>query len=236
VLTALLLAACGLPGSSQDPSAATVLAAAQAVNIQDLSFTGTAALTLDLGALTGSSGGGATNFTFNGNITGEITSSPQRADLTLTASQTELAKITTDAATKTGYVNVPALSGLSGSAGNSCFQLPLDSVSSVLDTSIFSKFEKISNAKNIGSDSIGGVAVWHLQGNQTYGGATVTEDFYVRKDNSYPVRVVITGSASAPSSGGSSGPSGSITFTIDITHVNSGITISLPASCTTIGG
>lgn len=245
LFAALMLTACGLPGSTQTPTAATVLADAQAASIQDLTFTATGAFSFNLGALAGAGGSSATNMTLNADVTGQITTTPQRADLTLTAGgQSVQVNVVTDGATQQGYISSPLIGQLLGSLGgsstSSCVALPTGSLSSVLDTSIFTNFEHITQAKNIGSDTVNGTAVWHLQGNQTYGGATVTEDFYVAQANSYPVRVVITASATAPSgvggtSGGSS-PSGNATITIDVTKVNSGISISLPTNCQSFGG
>jgi hypothetical protein len=241
MVAVLALGACGLPGAStQTPSAATVLADVQSANIKDMTFTANGTLSFDLGSLAGATGSAGTNLSADGSLAGKITSSPQRADLALTVGS-ESFEVVTDAATQHGYISSPLLSQLFsslGSGSSSCIALPIGNLATVVDTNAFTNFESLTQAKNIGSDNVNGASVWHLQGKQQYNGATATEDFYVRQDNSYPVRVVITGNANAPIGGtsGGSNPSANAKITIDFTHVNSGITISLPTNCQSFGG
>jgi hypothetical protein len=227
----LLLAACG---SQPVPTAAFVLHEAQTAKITDLSFTAAGTFASSLGAtLNGQSSSGGSNLTFQASLTGKITMSPQRADLALSLGQGQgvAIEIITDAATQTGYVRIPALDQ-AGAA--QWISLPLGNLASYLDTSIFTNFEHLTQAKMVGPDTINGTAVYHLQGKQQLqqGTGSATEDFYVRQDNAYPVRVVIQGSVSVPDATGSgtaTGPAASIDVTIDFTGVNTGAAITLPA-------
>ncbi|HEX6122623.1 MAG TPA: hypothetical protein VFY89_05655, partial [Ktedonobacterales bacterium] len=129
-------------------------------------------------------------------------------------------------------INVPALGQLLGDSGTNWIKLPIGEVSSVLDTSVFDKFEQLTEAKNVGADTLNGVSVWHLQGKQTYSGISATEDFYVRQDNYYPVKIVLKGDGSVPTeiAGSADAPSATVNITITVAKINSGLTIALPAA------
>jgi hypothetical protein len=226
----LILAACG---SQPVPTAAFVLHEAQTAKITDLSFTAAGTFASSLGATLNGQSGGGSDLTFQANLTGKITMSPQRADLALSLGRGQgvAIEIITDAATQTGYVRLPALDQ-AGAA--QWISVPLGDLASYLDTSIFTNFEHVTQAKMIGPDTINGAAVYHLQGKQQLqqGTGSATEDFYVRQDNAYPVRVVVQGSVSVPDAAGSgtaTGPAASIDVTIDFTGVNTGAAITLPS-------
>jgi hypothetical protein len=235
-----MLAACDVPNTL--PDAATVLAQAQTAKITDLSFTATGTFASSLGAVLGGGSDGS-NFSFQADVSGKITMSPQRADLAFSLGQGQgvALEIITDAATHNGYVRVPALAQ-AGLGTGQWIQVPLDGLATYLDTSIFSNFEHIAKATMVGPDTISGVAVYHLRGTQQLqqgvGGAT--EDFYVRKDNSFPVRVVIHGSVSVPTqatggTGGGSAPAATVDVTTNFTGVNTGIAIALPPASQVAG-
>jgi hypothetical protein len=235
VVAALTLSACGFPGANaQTLDAQTVLLRAQSAAINDLTFTADGTFAVDLGGLAQATGSSTSTISLDATIAGKITKSPQRADLSLSTSgsQDAMLEIITDSASQSGYLNVPALGQLLGNSAGGWIKLPIGDVSSVIDTSLFDKFEQLTEAKNVGSDSIGGVSVWHLQGKQTFDGANATEDFYVRQDNYYPVKVVVKGDASVPTAvaGGAGGAGATVNVTINITKINSGLTIALPAT------
>ncbi|MBF6591235.1 MAG: hypothetical protein IVW57_12015 [Ktedonobacterales bacterium] len=245
LLAVLALAACGLPGQSGPVlDAALVLQRTQAASIKDLSFSMKGTFAANLGSLLGSQSGGS-GVSLDGSGTGKITMAPQRADVSLAlGSSGGIAfEFITDAATQTVYAKIPGLSQITGgSNADQWYSLSAGSASALLDTSIFTNFENLTQAKNIGSSTLNGVSVWHLQGKQQYGGAiaTATEDFYVRQDNYYPVKVVVSGSATIPTevaggAGVSGSPGATINITIDFTGVNSGTTITLPSGSQPLG-
>jgi hypothetical protein len=226
----LILAACG---SQPLPTAAFVLHEAQTAKITDLSFTAAGTFASSLGATLNGQSSGGSDLTFQASLTGKITMSPQRADLALSLGQGQdvAIEVITDATTQIGYVRIPALDQ-AGAA--QWISLPLGDLGSYLDTSIFTNFEHVTQAKMVGPDTINGTAVYHLQGKQQLqqGTGSATEDFYVRQDNAYPVRVVIQGSVSVPDATGSgtaTGPAASSDVTIDFTGVNTGAAITLPS-------
>jgi hypothetical protein len=238
----LALAACAAPGAPLGvPDAATVLRDAQAAKINDLTFSGSGTFASSLGGLLGGGTGGGTDTSVQAYIAGKITMKPQRADLSLASAQGQaaFAEIITDTATETGYVNLPILAQ-AGLGGAGWIAVPLDGLGSYLDTSIFTNFEHVTNPAMVGAEVLNGTQVYHLRGEQQLpqGLGSATEDFYVRRDNSFPVRVIIQGSVSAPSSVTGGTGSGSTTVasekaTIDFTGVNTGITISLPSGAQT---
>lgn len=237
----LALAACAQVYGA--PDAATVLREAQAAKITDLSFTATGTFASSLaGALGGQSADGS-NLSFQADVTGKITMSPQRADIAVSLGQGQgvAVEIITDAATQTGYVRIPALAQ-AGLGSDQWIQVPLDGLATYLDTSIFTNFEHITKATMVGPDTINGVAVFHLKGSQQLQQdlGNVTEDFYVRQDNTYPVRVVIQGSVSVPTqttggTGTGSSPAATVSVTTNFTGVNTGIAIALPSGSQVLG-
>lgn len=207
----LALVGCGVnsPGGAQataTPNAQTILQRAQAVQINDLTFT----MTIDT-TFSGT--------TANGTGNGTITKSPQRAQisLTLTASGTSFTlQEITDSVTNTGYTKISGLD-LPGFSGDKWTKTSLGGAQSLFDTSQFTDYSNFQDVKLAGSETVNGVKVWHLTGTTNAAGANATDDLYVRQDNYYPVKAVVK------STGSDQG-----TVTIDFTGVNTGATIALP--------
>jgi hypothetical protein len=243
--TLATVAACGAPAGP--PTAAVVLRQAQNAPITDLRFTANGTFASALGALLGGQNGASgSTLSFQAMVTGTLTTAPKRADLALSFGQQQQAQsaqgvaveIITDAATQTGYVRLPGLAQL-GLGANQWLKLPLDGVTGYLDPALFSNFEQLTHATMVGSETIGGVAVYHLRGTQQLpqGLGSASEDFYVRQDNAFPVRVTLQGAVQVPTQvagGGAgatgSGPAASVQVTISFTGVNTGATVSLPSS------
>lgn len=111
------------------------------------------------------------------------------------------------------------------------------------DTSLYIDYSKLKDARLIGSETINGVAVWHLQAkedlNQTLQSSArasgssgmATADYYFRQDNYRPVKVIITGMSTFSDSSGH----GTMTLhgEMDFTSFNTGISIALPAASDT---
>jgi hypothetical protein len=222
IVAALALASCAIPGASaQTLDAQTVLQRTQAAAIKDITFSADGTVALDLGSLAQATGSSSSSVSVDTSISGKITTSPQRADLTASL-QGFSVEVITDAATKNLYLKL----------GDQWLPVPAGDLSTVLDPTLFTKLEQLTQAKNIGSDNINGTSVWHLQGQQTFDGASATEDFYVRQDNYYPVKVTVKGNASVPTevANGAGGAGATANITINVTNVNSGISIALPAT------
>jgi hypothetical protein len=216
---ALALAGCSItslaskpPTPTATPNAATILE--DAVNVQkaqtkDVEFSMNINLTLS-------------GTTISGNLTGTETSSPNRLDLVITnltaASVQFSGEIITDATTNTTYVKfanfnipeVPLGQWIKTSGGSSINPLPID-------PSQFSDLSQLTGATLKGSETLDGIAVWHLQATKTISGVTTQVDIYIRQDNNRLYELV------ANATGTSSGST-----TLKITGVNTGATINLP--------
>lgn len=233
------LAGCG--GPAPLPSAATVLREAQAAKITDLKFTATGTFASSLGpALTGGADG--SNLSFQATVTGTITTAPRRMDLRLALGQDQQValEVITDASTGTAYVRVPFLDEIDPGI-NLWIRVPLDGLPAYLDPSIFTNFEQVTRPTMVGADTIGTVAVYHLKGAQQLQSSvgSASEDFYVRQDNTFPVRVTIQGAVTVPGLAGDSTSTGghaSVQVTTDFTAVNTGLSIALPSSDQIIAG
>jgi hypothetical protein len=215
---ALTLAGCsitslaGKPTPNATPNAATILE--DAVNIQktqtkDVEFS----MNLDLTS---------SGTTISGGLTGTETSSPKRLDLVitnLTAVSVQFSgEIIIDSATNTTYVkftnsNIPEVPQgvwIKTSGGSSINALPIDPTQ-------FSDLSQLTGATLKGSETLDGIAVWHLQATKTVSGSITQVDIYIRQDNSQLYELV------ANATGTSSG-----SVTLKITGVNTGATINLP--------
>jgi hypothetical protein len=231
-----------------------VLRQAQSAKITDLRFTASGTFASALGALLGGQNDTTSStLSFRATVTGTLTTTPERADLALSLGQQQQSsgqsaqgvavEIITDAATQAGYVRLPILASL-GLGTDQWLRLPLDGVASYLDPALFTNFEQLTHATLVDSETIGGVAVYHLRGTQQLpqGLGSASEDFYVRQDNAYPVRVALQGAVQVPtqvtggSGGTATGPAASVQVTISFTGVNTGTAIALPSSSQVVGG
>lgn len=211
LVAAVALAGCGIGGiggasPTATPNAATIIQRAQGVKINDAAFT----LTLS---------GTANGQTISGTATGKLTKSPPRSDITfnLTSNGQQIAFETiSDGTTNTTYTMFTAPAALAtgkwtkttGSSGASPF-----------DVSRFTDYSQIKHPTLVGKDTINGVAVWHLTGQDTAADAPANVDLYVRQDNYEPVEIKGQGTSSGTN----------LTITLTFTSVNSGtISISLP--------
>lgn len=219
------LAGCGLPGASafggSPPDAATILQRTQSAKITDVSFTLTGTLTASLDPNTQ-----GLKASFDG--TGKMTISPKRGDFALNvdANSNKLPiEVITDSSGDAGYLNLSSLLAQLGVPAGYWLKLPLGSVANyVSDPTAFTNFMQITKPTLVGSETLNGVSVYHLEGQQQAASvATATEDFYVRQDNYYPVRVDLHGNAVAVANA-----------TLNFTAVNSGLNIDLPSQV--IGG
>jgi hypothetical protein len=213
----LALAACGGPGAgaaatkpTPTPNAQTILANASKVDYKDIEFKMT---------FSGSSSG--TSATGTG--IGTITKSPKRADIKLTVAadgQNLDVEVLEDGDANVTYVKVSGMSALgipddkwikeSGSGS-------LSSLSDLFTANQVTSFKDLQGVSLVGSETVDGVAVWHLKGNATESGTSGTADFYVRQSDNTPYKFVIH------ATGASSGD-----FTITFTGVNTGATVTLP--------
>lgn len=210
-LAALALTGCGINSlggakATATPNAQTILQRAQAVQINDLSFT----MNLD-------STFAGTAATGNGN--GTFTKNPQRVQLSLALNSNgtsfTLQEIA-DVASSTSYTKISGLD-LPGFNGDKWIKSSLGGSASLFDPSQLTNYSQLTNAKLAGAETLNGVKVWHLTGTSSSSGSTGTYDVYVRQDNYYPVKSVVK------TTGADQG-----TITIDYTGVNTGATIALP--------
>jgi hypothetical protein len=219
------LAACGASSTSTQATPTPTLSAQQILQnadhatISDMAFTlsGTENISGTTGSITGSA---------------KVTKSPARVEMTITIpyTGTQLSvSFIVDAPTSTVYIkfgpnalgvpsNVWYKDSTTGTLGSS-----FASIGSQLTSP--TNYTNLQNPTLVGSETINGVAVWHIRGTDSSGstptaGATstsgVTDDLYLRQDNYYPVKVVITGDGA--------------NLTVNVTSVNTGITITLPAN------
>lgn len=164
-LTMLAFAACGTASTPTTqnqapplPDAATVLQQAEAATFKDVTFTITVTQTVNGQAV-------------NGTGTGEMTKSPQRAQVTTTVPVTVNGKTyqktveqVTDFATKTVYTKT---SGIPGASGKWTKTTIAKAPSNPVDISGIADLSTFKNATTVGADTVDGVAVWHLQSTQS---------------------------------------------------------------------
>jgi hypothetical protein len=110
------------------------------------------------------------------------------------------------------------------------------------DTSLYMDYSKLKDAKLIGSETINGVAVWHLRAKEQVnsmlpsssgvsagsgGGQAVdvnaTSDYYFRQDNYRPVKVVIAATETSAAFSAAT-----VKGEMDFTAFNTGVSIALP--------
>ena len=190
------------------PNAAQILAKMQAFNYTDASFTMSLNFTEQGQAISGTG-------------SGKITKNPDRADIQLSlpiavggVTETIQFEIITDGTNEYTMISGdPVLSTngkwLETSAGSSSSITPFD-------PSQVTNLGGLSNATLVGSDTLNGVAVWHLTA--TDAASAGTSDIYVRQDNYQPVKLTLNETGTTPG-----------TFTINFTSFNTGLTIATPS-------
>jgi hypothetical protein len=225
MLGLLGLAACG---ASTPVTAASILQSASSANIKDMSFT------MVLDTVNSSQ-------ELQASGSGKLTKKPSRAqfDLTLTEASTHLTvSVITDAATNTGYLKFSGAS-LPGFPSGKWTKVPGVTASAFgTDTSTFTDFSSLKNTTLLGGETLNSVAVWHIHAAEPLystpavrstptatvrstpgAGDIASVDFYFRKDNSYPVKAVITSTGADKQN-----------LMVNFTAINSGITITLPSA------
>lgn len=215
------LAACGVassPGATTTPTptAAQILQSASNVSIKDMAFTFTLTMT-------------ASGQTTNASGSAELTKTPSRVEMSISVpvSGTPISfMFIADAATNISYAKFgPNSLGLPTTVW---YKISIGSALGSLTSlgnlaSSYANYSSLTNTTLVGSDTINGVAVWHIHGTDTSGATptagttptgSTTVDVYFRKDNYYPVQATITG--------------GGLNMTITFTGINTGLTIALP--------
>ncbi|HKS69179.1 MAG TPA: hypothetical protein VJQ45_02075 [Ktedonobacterales bacterium] len=265
LLGVLCLAACGLGGpQSHVPTAAEILqratnvlnvnnpTSAQGANsatVQDLTYTLKLTVNMDMS----DSSLGAQKLSETITATGEETLKPRRsqADMTMALADASLPQnfnltdtIIVDYASQTGYIK---MSGgmLPGAASGKWYKMSFASVGGLgADTSMYVDYSKLKDAKLIGSETINGVAVWHLRAKEDLSQAvpgstltgsgsstgasnsvsgTATLDYYFRQDNYRPVKIGMAGNETMSGLG-----TATTTGEMDFTAFNTGVSIALP--------
>jgi|SRR5579883_2001071 hypothetical protein len=260
LLSLLALAACGVgQTSAKVPTAAEILHNATNVfdfsgtthstssaAVQDLTFT----MTMNMEIKLSSTSLGTSDIKETANATGKETLKPRRSQMDMTMAlegQNMTTSVIVDFATSTGYLKMSGLSALFGNSGDKWYKISYGALGSFgADTSMYMDYSKLKDATLVGSETINGVAVWHLRAkedfNQSLPGATgatgttgatgasnstsnlnATVDYYFRKDNYRPVKVVIAVSDTLSNLG-----TMKLNTEMDFTSFNTGVTIALP--------
>lgn len=214
----LALSACGIGGSGKasptaTPSAAQIVAKVKALQFKDATFTMTLNFT-------------TSGQTINGTGSGKITKSPDRSDIQFafplsvagSSFNVQLEEITDGTTTYTKIDSTPAIPGFSTNGMWTKGSTSSSSTNPFGSTSQFGDFTNtLTNATLVGTDSVNGVAVYHLKGTDTSSSSGGTVDVYVRKDNYQPVKADFTETGSTPG-----------TFSLVFTGWNTGASIALP--------
>lgn len=221
----LSLAACSLPGVNATPDAATILKGVQGVKISDATFTFSynGKLSAQASSFLLSNVGVDASGTLSGNGNGEITASPQRAQLAFIlpfqiAGITPSLELLSDGATKTLYAGSNVLTLVSSATnGKSWFEVPISQFGGFDITPVLN-FSQLLNVSLAGSETLNGVSVYHLKGTES-GTVSAAIDLYVRQDNYNPVRAVINLTTLIVGS-----------VTLDFAGINTGVTVTPPTS------
>jgi hypothetical protein len=240
-----------------DVSGASATHPASSATVKDLTFTTKFSMTMDLS----SSSLGKQQMKETATATGKETLQPRRTQMDmatamdipglseLTGGQSVTMSMIVDYASQTGYIKsslFDSMLGASSDAPKKWYAISFATADGLgADTSMYIDYSTLKDAKLIGSETINGVAVWHLRATKnidqsapglgaasarmTAGsniGLNATTDYYFRKDNYRPVKVLITGSDTFSDAG-------TMTMTMngemDFTSFNTGISITLPA-------
>ena len=216
LVSVLALAACGLGGGgakatpTATPGAAQILAKVKGLQFKDATFTMNFTFMEQGQNITGSGGG-------------KITKNPDRSDiqlafpLAISGSQYNVQyEVITDGGTT--YTMISGIPGLSTNGMWTKGTTDSSSSSPFGNTSQFGDFtSNFGSPTLVGTDTVNGVAVYHLKGTDTTTAGSVI-DLYVRKDNYQPVKADFT------ETGSTSG-----NFTLIFTAFNSGISIATPS-------
>jgi hypothetical protein len=257
------LTACSLgPVQTHVPTAAEILRNATSVlnvngtgnaksagsaTVTDLTFT--MKLTTDMNLTSSSLGTQSLGETMT--ASGKETLNPRRAQMDMTMNMTGLTtsgqvftmSTIVDYASATGYIKMSGLTFLPGASADKWYSMSYASLGNLgADTSMYMDYSKLKNATLVGSETLNGVAVWHLRAkedvNQSLSGLggtstnssasnsiglNATADYYFRQDNYRPVKVVIAGTDSLPGLG-----TMTLNTEMNFTSYNTGISITLP--------
>jgi hypothetical protein len=200
--TLALLALLALGGCLGMPSAQTVhdiLTQAQAAAPRDASFSLALSITTPVS-------GSSTPATITERGTGILTTQPYRQDITLTTSADGVTiplELLTDG--QTLYTRA--------TGSTTWRQQPADATTRFLE-------ENLSAPTLIGSETLGGVAAWHLRGTLSASDPQNTEDLWLRKDNYLPLKSILHAA---------SGDGTAITATLTFSKWNTGAKITPPA-------
>jgi hypothetical protein len=218
--------------------------------VKDLTFALKMNVKMDMsGSSLGSSGGtpsATQSFTETMNATGKETLNPRRTQMDMTMNllgQNVTMSSIVDYPTQMGYMKISGLTSLPGAATGKWQSMSFSSIGQFgADTSMYTDYSQLKNAKLIGSEQLNGVAVWHVHANldvnqalsglsggsasSSAGGSVnvnATSDYYFRQDNYRPVKVVVTGTTDLSSLG-----TMTLNTEMDFTSFNTGVKVTLP--------
>jgi hypothetical protein len=223
--------------------------------VKDVTFT--MKLTVDMNLTSTTLGAQKVSETIT--ASGKETLSPRRTQMDTTMNLTGLPSIgqtssggqaitmstIVDYASSTGYIKMSGLSFLPGASADTWYSTSFASLGEFgADTSMYLDYSKLKDATLVGSETLNGVAVWHLRAkedvNQSLSGlagsstgptgsssvgVNATTDYYFRQDNYRPVKVVIAGTDTLSGLG-----TMMMKTEMDFTSFNTGISITLPAA------
>lgn len=207
----LILAACGSVSTKPLTAAQIVQNSQKPSTLKDATFD----LSLNITAA-------GSSLIFAG--TGRFTRTPNRSDITLAGTflgQSITFEVITDG--NNSYTKQsPSTKWVKTTGANSTSGLGID-------PSSFTNFGNLQNPTLVGVETVNGYQAYHLKGTISpgtptpgLGPSTTQEDYWVRKDTFYPLKVVVS-STSTDSSGTTS-----TTFTLTFKTWNTGIKINLP--------
>jgi hypothetical protein len=221
---------------------------ANSVTVNDLNFT--MKFTMDINLSSSSTGTTGTtdaqSLSETATASGQETLNPRRTQANITMSiigQALTISTIADYVTETGYVKVSGSTLLPGATSDKWYTMSYASLGGLgADTSMYTDYSKLKNAKLIGSGQINHVPVWHVRANEDLnqglssltGGSSssmsgtsvavnATTDYYFRQDNFRPIKVVLSGTDDLSSLG-----TMTMTGEMDFTAFNTGLTITLP--------
>jgi hypothetical protein len=213
VVALFTFAACGSPSNvlatkpSGTPTAGDILARAHKAHLTDETFTI---------SMKGTSDGDA--YTMTG--TGKATENPPRTSMSLTM-QIKGTTVTldqvVDGTDNTTYSRITAPAQLAQKTWEK--QAGTSDGGSGSDMLVGSIYDKVSNAKLIGSEQVNGVATWHIQGTLSVSDGDETVDIFVNQSDYLPAKMVVDAKGTDP-----------VNMTLIYTAVNSGISIEIPTA------
>lgn len=191
------------------PTAQQILTQAQKVHLADETFT----LTMQ-----GTSSG--TPFTMTGN--GKATENPPRTSMSLSMKingTTVALDEVLDGATNATYTRITSPAQLATKTWKK--ETDTSGAGSGSDMLVGSLYNKLTNAKLMGSEQVNGVATWHIQGTVTGSDTNGDEaiDIYVHQSDYLPAKMVVHTAGTDP-----------VDATLIYTALNTGISIDLPSA------